>query len=255
MKRSREEVNTRRARLALMIGQEGYLPIRELCQRMNISEATLRRDLSVLDQEQRITRTRGGALTDSHPRFPTYAQRRQSRWEEKQRLGRLALSLLTEGSTCYFDAGTTVSAVAEALVERPVPGLIVVTPSIPVAEILSNSPGIEVFIPGGQLFPRESVLLGDRAQDALQAWTFDTAILGVQAFNAAGLWNTREIVVRLQQAARARSRRCYYCADSSKCGEQGDIFLSNWSPRMELLTTTPPSRLRACAIPPGSVFK
>lgn len=231
-----------------MLKAEGYLPIGELSERLSVSEATLRRDLADLERDSRITRTRGGALMDQHPRFPTFAQRRKEAWEEKQRIGAKARELFEPGFTCFFDAGTTVAAIARKLVEEPVEGLRVVTPSLPVAEILAEAPGMEVLIPGGQLLPRQSVLLGELTEQALKQWEFDLSFFGIQGFDEAGLWNTQEPVVRVQKVAARQSDRAIYCADGRKCNVSGPVFLARWSRSIHLLTTTPLRKIRSAGL-------
>jgi len=226
-----------------MLQAEGYLPIGELSARLSVSEATLRRDLAELERTRRITRTRGGALMDQHPRFPTFAQRRKEAWEEKQRIAVKARELFESGFICFFDAGTTVAAIAQKLVEEPVEGLRVVTPSLPVAEILAEAPGIDVLIPGGQLLPRQSVLLGDLTEQALKQWDFDLSFFGIQGFDEEGLWNTQEPVVRVQKVAARQSRQSIYCADAGKCGADGPVFLARWTRSVHLLTSATPQKI------------
>ena len=61
-------VLARRERLAQIIEQHRYLPVKELCQRLEVSEATLRRDLAALVQAKKITRTYGGRIRAHEPR-------------------------------------------------------------------------------------------------------------------------------------------------------------------------------------------
>lgn len=248
MKRPRAEVEARRDALAAMLRDEGYLPISRISERLGVSEPTLRRDLAALAHTNRITRTRGGALADQDPRFPTFAQRRSEFRDGKRRIAESALRLIMPGQTCFFDAGTTVAELAEALVRSPVPGLRVVTPSLPVAEILREAGQIEVFIPGGQLLPRQSVLLGSMAERALTEWQFDIGFFGIQGFNARGLWNTQEPVVRMQRVAARQAKRLIACADASKLGRDGSVFFCRWSAKVEIATDASVSDLRAASI-------
>lgn len=50
-------VKARRERLAAMLAQYGYMPVGELCRRLEVSEATARRDLAALAGEKKIKRT------------------------------------------------------------------------------------------------------------------------------------------------------------------------------------------------------
>ena len=69
-------VIARRERLAAMIAEHGYMPVGELCRRLEVSEATARRDLAALANEKKIKRTYGGAVSEFDNRYPSFSERR-----------------------------------------------------------------------------------------------------------------------------------------------------------------------------------
>lgn len=88
-------VLARRERLAQMIEQHRYLPVKELCRRLEVSEATLRRDLAALVQEKKITRTYGGALSEFNDRFPSFRERQSQGAKAKAKIAAAALAFLS----------------------------------------------------------------------------------------------------------------------------------------------------------------
>jgi DeoR/GlpR family transcriptional regulator of sugar metabolism len=241
-------VEARRRRMALLLQENGYLPVQEVCQRLGISEATARRDLAALELQKRVRRTFGGALVDLQLRFPPFQQRLRQGAEGKRRVARAARECLHEGYTCYMDPGTTIYAVAEALLETPVKPLTVVTASLPVANALVQMEGCQVHLLGGQLQPQQSALLGPGAQRGVVPWKFDVALLGVQGVDAEGIWNTTAEVVDLQHAVMERSKRVVICVDARKVGEKAPHFLGDWRGEFELLTPATPARLAEAGI-------
>ena len=108
-------VNARRERLRELIHVDGFLPVAEICRRLEISEATARRDLAVIAGEGHITRTRGGARANYNASFDSLAQRSHRARRPKEKIALAALALLPPKGTVFLDAGTTILAVARAL--------------------------------------------------------------------------------------------------------------------------------------------
>jgi DeoR/GlpR family transcriptional regulator of sugar metabolism len=236
-------VKARRERLAAMVAQHGFLPVKELCRRLDVSEATARRDLIALQDEKKIKRTYGGAITEFDSRFPSFTERRAHARSGKEKIAATALSFITPGSTLFFDNGTTVYSIAEALCARPVIPIRIVTSSIPVVEILAAIAGVDVFLVSGQLLPRQSVLIGEMAIKSLAFWRFDLAFLSAEGMNDTGIWNSQAAVVEQQKAVLRRSGRAIFCIDGSKLNRRAPHFLMPWSEVDLLLTEVPKTKL------------
>jgi DeoR/GlpR family transcriptional regulator of sugar metabolism len=241
-------VEARRRELAYVIQQQGYVPLKELCRRFGISEATARRDLDALERAKKITRTYGGALVDYNNKFPSFRQRLENGAAAKRRVAALAVERIEPGMVCYLDAGTTIYYLAQRLREFPVRPLTVVTPSLPVAEILAGLEGIEVHLTGGQLLERQSVLLGEMTAKMLGLWKFDIAFISVEAFDRDGLWNTRPEVVAMQRVAVERALKTAVCADGRKLGKQSAAFLFDWRPVSVLISDARPEQLKRAGV-------
>ncbi len=249
MRVSRHLVDARRRRLASLIQQRGYMPIAQVCREFQISEPTVRRDLAALAGKRQIKRTFGGALSDFNNRFPSFRQRRSRNATGKRRIALAARSLIEPGWTCYLDAGTTIYALAEALVEYPVSPLTLVTPSLPVSDLLCNIEGVRLHLPGGEILPRQSVLMGSASERELGHWKFDVAFICAEAANARGLWNTQDSIVRQQLAAARHARRIIVCLDSLKVGRSASYHLLSWSKDLELVTEAGSARLGRLKLP------
>ena len=241
-------VKARRERLAALISQNGYLPLKELCRRLEVSEATARRDLSALEGEKRIKRTYGGAISEFDSRFPSFDERRAEAQPAKAKIAAAALSFITPGITLFLDTGTTVYAIAETFRAQPITPITIVTSSIPVGEVLAGITGVEVFLLSGQLFPRQSVLLGEMAIRSLGFWRFNLAFLSAEGMDAAGIWNSQAAIVEQQKAALRRSDRTVFCLDATKLKRSVPHFLMPWNEIDLLLTDATPIKLEQAGI-------
>lgn len=245
-------IEARREKLAALIEQHRFLPVKELCRRLGVSEATMRRDLAALEEEKRITRTFGGALTEFNDRFPSFRERQGQASRSKTRVAKLALRFLEPGKTYFFDSGTTLFAIAEAFREAPVTPITIVTSNLPVGEMLAAIPGVEVFLLAGQLLHLQSTLLGETAQKSLEFWRFDWALMSTEGMTPAGLWNSQLAIVEQQKVVLQRSSRHVFCLDGSKLNRQAPHFLIEWSQLDTLLTDVPLEKLNGAGIPINS---
>lgn len=231
-----EVVESRRKRLAGFLQSSGYLPVAELCRRLNVSEATCRRDLTMLVNRDQVRRTFGGALgVQQSPTlgqfdagFASFRARRRLAASSKSRLARRAVRLIKRRQTIFLDAGTTTFRVMEELIRRPPDRLTVVTHSLMVALHLSSVEGVTVHLLGGQVLYRQGLTLGSRTELAARAFDFDLALLGAEAFNNAGIFNSQEDVVRLQKNVVSRSKSVRFLMDKTKAGQAAPVPVFRW---------------------------
>ena len=242
-------VEKRRRDLAQMLSADRYLSVAEICRRLDISEATARRDLSVLEEDQVIQRTFGGAMAFFMSRFPTFEQRLQTNPEIKIALAQKAHGFLQPGMICFFDGGTTPYTLAKYLQSTPVTPLTAVTASLPAAELLSHIDGVEVHLLGGRLVVTQSVLLGHHTITNAASWNFDLAFLSAEGLDEDGVWNSQAEMVALQRQVLAQSRRVLLLLDHSKLGRRTSHSLCGWNGLFELITDATKQDLRENGVP------
>ena len=90
--------SARHEKLVALVNEKGMLSTGELCGLLCVSQATVRRDITELDRQNRIRKTHGGAM--AHIRHATedmpMPMRRHTRREEKARIAAAALELLDQ---------------------------------------------------------------------------------------------------------------------------------------------------------------
>ena len=253
MRVPRQVVEARRSRLTELLLERGYLPISELCEELGVSEATARRDLSVLESEERITRTYGGALGEFNANFTSFRERLREGTEAKGLIARTAVSLIKPGMSVYLDAGTTSFAIAQELRRHLPERITIITNNLALLETLGSLPGAKTILLGGQLLERQSVLLGNEAVKAATAQGIDLAFLSAQGMTAQGLWNSQRDIIRLQQAVMKRAGRSCFCLDRSKLGRTAPEHLTAWPKVGTLISelSLPELRQAGISLKPG----
>ncbi len=187
----------------------------ELAARLEVSEVTIRKDLSALEDMGCLIRTRGGAQMAQDTRLLRPIQTRQTeRIEEKKAIARRARSLVTEGETIYIDAGSTCLCLAREIGEM---NLRVVTNSIDVMIELAGRPAVSLFSLGGGYRSEAGSFIGPIAVESLRSFRIETCFLGTTGFSERGLFSAQNIIEsQLKQAVIGVSSRRIVLADSSK---------------------------------------
>jgi DeoR/GlpR family transcriptional regulator of sugar metabolism len=242
-------VEQRRERLRNLIRTDGFLPLAEICRRLNISEATARRDLVAISANGQITRTRGGALADYNTSFASLEERSQRARTAKGRIAAAAAVQCPRQGVIFLDAGTTVQALARLLLRRhPFTQLTVVTNSLTVASVLGGAPGIELHVLGGIFLHRQAALLGEQSVRALSSWKFDAAFLGGEGMDAEGITNSHANIAGFQQAVMRHAAKTFFLLDASKVGKSTPYRVATWADPVALITDAKAAQLAAADI-------
>lgn len=212
----------RREQMRAVIEGQAFVRVSELSERFRISEVTVRNDLAELAAAGSIRRLRGGAIGPKGHLERPYEETEEERAEEKRAMGRAAARLVASGHTVLLDAGTTVAAVARALVERDeLHDVTVITNSLKVAVALEAAiPRFQVIITGGTLRPMQHSLVEPLAGKLLAGIHADLAILGCNGVDPeAGITNVNLPEAQIKELMLATARRRVVVADATKLGQ------------------------------------
>lgn len=244
-------VEQRRERLRGLIRTDGFLPVAEICRRMEVSEATARRDLAAISEQGEVTRTRGGALADYNASFASHRERASRAISAKGRIALAAAQRVPRKGTIFLDAGTTIQMVARQLLSlrRDFSGLCIVTNSLPVATVLGGAPGLDLHVLGGTFLHRQAALLGDDAVRSLANWSFDAAFLGGEGFSIEGIFNSQAELAAFQRAVIGHSRRAFFCLDATKLGRSTLHRVIDWIEPVALVTDASSAHVRGADLP------
>lgn len=165
-----------------IVNQDGIATVEELAAELNVSKATIRRDLVQLGEDKALLRTHGGAMKYDRAltsEVPIYLRVHMQK-EEKEHVAAEAAKLVYEGATIYVSAGTTGRALASQLSQFQ--HLTVITNDIDVAKEISCTENTLIVI-GGQLKSSSSTLYGFFAEEMLKELCMDIAFLTADGIN------------------------------------------------------------------------
>jgi DeoR/GlpR family transcriptional regulator of sugar metabolism len=196
-----------------------------LCDRLNVTAATIRRDLAALEQEGVLVRSHGGAVSRmSSTNFqPTYDALLRSESEEKRQIARAAEQFVLDGDTIFLEGSTTVFELARRLIHRR---LTVVTNSPTIVCELQRSPGVSIMCTGGDLQKDTFYLSGEWAQRALSEIRLDKAFLGVSAIDPQyGVSTAHHAEAQITRMVSKAAKTRIALVDHTKFGRQRFAFV------------------------------
>jgi len=198
-----------------------YASVSEIMELTASSRATVRRDLDALAQAGRLTLTHGGAVSifQRPTAEDSYEEKSISNSEEKDRIARMAGSIIRPGDRVFIDAGTTTFKLVPYL--SKIENLTVITNDVNIASRLYNVSNISMVIIGGMVRPGYTSIIGCSAEQQALDMNADICILGTDTINEKGVYITNLDEVGIKRSMMEGSKKVIILADHSKFGLDG----------------------------------
>ena len=220
--------------------QIGFGELQELT---GSSPATLRRDLTLLEEQNLLVRVHGGILNPDAAGEPSLVQKSNTAMAEKRRIAVCAAALTPDGATVFIDSGTTCMEAARLLRERP--SLTIITNSLLVIAGHAQFHA-RLIVLGGERRAISGALVGNMATGGLSSLRADIALIGASGLDAEAGLGTTELFERDVKAGwLARSRRRMLLCDASKWGSAATVCFASWDQLTDFVTDArPPAGFR-----------
>jgi DeoR family ulaG and ulaABCDEF operon transcriptional repressor len=232
----------RDAEIIRLLQSQGFISFKQLCQRLEASSATIRRDLERLDADGLIERVRGGARLMGGARpvaserlvGAPFEQNKSINAHAKAAIGRAAADLCTRGEAVIIDGGTTTFQMCSHLEGLD---LQVLTNSLHIVGELLPQPGARVSVPGGAIFREQNIILSPFDDDGINRYHASKLFMGAAAVGPRGLMQADVVLIQAEQKLMNKADQLIVLVDSSKfrasatflvCGlEEIDIVITD----------------------------
>jgi DeoR/GlpR family transcriptional regulator of sugar metabolism len=212
----------RRANLLQELNKNEYIQVAELAHQFNISNATIRRDLTFMEKEGLCVRKRGGAIRSIQGvtlELP-YNVKQNKYIAEKKRIADAAANLVQDGNTLILDAGSTTYALACRLAYKR--RITVVTNDLQIAVKLAANPNISLNCTGGIARANVFSLQGSQVEAFFNNIHVDKTFLGADAIHSDGtISNVNIEEVSIKRAMIRAAKEVVLVVDSSKFEKTG----------------------------------
>ena len=191
--------------------------VKELSEELQVSEATLRTDLTKMEEEGLLKRTHGGAiLLEEMDNETNFSSREKRCKNEKSAIAKKAFELISNGQCIMLDASSTALELARILKDLPL-RLMVVTSGINTALELKDHPDITVIVLGGIVKRGSYSLEGNLGVNILNQFNIDLLFTSANGFSfESGLTDFSVYEVELKKAMVNASNKVVALLDHTK---------------------------------------
>lgn len=182
MNQSQKIITNRQNKLLKLIREKGSILVPDASQILGVSEITVRRDLSALEKKYAVERFHGGARSKTAPpEHDILIQEKEIKKEyEKDLIGQMAASLISDYSTIFLNSGTTTLSVLKNLGYKHI-NVFTNNAFAPTCPFGKNT---EVVLCGGECRHRSRSLIGPFAESVINSVYADVCILGTNGLTA-----------------------------------------------------------------------
>lgn len=233
------DTSRRRQEIIRMLNSEGSTQVLALSEQFDVSTQTIRKDLAFLEERGVLVRCYGGAVAAGVIGIadePPVDAKRGLHTSEKERIGRLAASMIQPGDAIILNSGTTTAQIARFLPERG--HVIVLTNDASILNQLMRRDEVEIVLLGGRLRRKNMAFYGGQTEAALDSLQVDRLFLGVDGIDLQrGITTHFEGEAVLNRKMARVAKQIVAVTDSSKFGrtclhrimgiEEVDVLITN----------------------------
>lgn len=210
----------------------GFVSYRELEALLDASPATIRRDLTRLEEEGQIVRVHGGAKLaepDDTPSTPSFSlsgtpfeQSISQNLAPKQAIGRVAAARCQPGEGVMIDGGTTTLQMCRHLDGKD---LQVLTNSLHIVNALLPQAGTRILVPSGTVFREQNIILAAAGEESMPRFHAPKLFMGAAAVGLQGVMQADVVLVAAERRLIDRAEEVILLVDSSKFESQSGTIV------------------------------
>lgn len=225
----------RKKEILKIIEENGSVRTIELALKFDVTDETIRRDLDLLDKEDLVIRTHGGAVTVSgHYRELPHSKRKVVNLPEKRMIAQEAVKLINPMDWVYMDASSTVLQMTDFL--RNIP-LTIITNSCYVASALQNKDEIRTIILGGDFDSRSNSCTGPGTISSFKRYNFQKLFCSGNGIHPRyGLSEVNDAQAHLKELAIEKAEAAYFLADHTKIYQKSSFIFAPCNSLEALIT-------------------
>ena len=194
------------------------ISVAKLADLLYVSQPTVRRDLTILEEQGTVVRTHGGAvLRDTENREIPLMWRESQNNASKKIIAERAAGLVSNGNVIFMDASSTVSYLIPHL--EKLKDIIVVTNS-PKTSMRLGEAGIKNYCTGGLMLMHSVAYVGNEAERFVSNINADILFFSSRGYTDEVITDSWVEEALVRQVRKKNAAKSYYLADGSKKGNK-----------------------------------
>ncbi|MDO4594891.1 MAG: DeoR/GlpR family DNA-binding transcription regulator [Tissierellia bacterium] len=196
--------------------------VSDLSYELDVSEVTIRKYLTELEEKGLLKRTFGGAiLPDKLVKEKNFFSKNTTNVKEKIDISKKAHLLLEDNQDIFLDAGTTTQYIVDVISHYN--NMKIITYDINIAIKASSYKNIEVYLLGGIVDSNSMISMSIDAYEMLKNLHADICFIGTDAFDKNYVYSTNHLKSKIKNSMIKNSKIRVLVSDSSKYEKRGLI--------------------------------
>lgn len=217
--------------------------IEELSEKFNVSINTIRRDITILSNMNKVKKVYGGVETTKNTTSQAvdYSKRNISNFDAKRHIASIAAKHIKPNDVIYLDTGTTTVHILDYLDTDL--ALTIISNSLDIINKAALFPNANIFVIGEKYKHRTRSFIGIESNNLFDNFNIDKAFMaatGVDIKN--GLSNAEFDENVIKKSIVSRSEKVYCLADHSKIGKSTLLTFMECDDLDLLITNNVPSQ-------------
>jgi len=203
--------------------KNSQLQVYELAEKLNVTQATIRRDLTSLEASGKLYRTHGGAIIKEQTvswLATTLEERMSYNIEMKERIAKKIVNYIEDSESIMMDGSSTNMAIAKQL-SKTKKNLLIITNSQPLGDLFleNDESDNSIYTVGGELLYGTQNTVGPIAENNLNLFRADKAIISTTSIlPEEGLFSASPQESEIKKLMIKYSKEVILVFDSTKVG-------------------------------------
>ncbi len=205
-----------------ILATDKKVTVTDFSEKLGVSQATIRQDLTALEASGFLKRVHGGAILNESDDI---SHRMGINYEEKLKIAKAALHYVGEDETILIESGSINALFAHEVVEHR-KNVTIITSNAFIARQIGKLAENRVILLGGIYQSESECVVGNLVKDCLKILNFSKAFVGVDGFTQNTGFTGRDMMrADINTTIAAISPKTFVLTDSSKFGK---IHLSKY---------------------------
>ena len=204
-----------------VLGVRKKISVQELSELLQVTDVTIRKDLSVLEEKGLIKREHGFAVL---PTSDDVSTRLLFNYETKRRIARTAAESVRDGETIMIESGSCCALLAEEIVTTR-RDVTLITNSVFIATFLRNRDSARIILLGGEFQKEAQVMVGPLVKKCAENFSVEKFFIGTDGFNERGAMSGDMMRAEAVRDMSESARRAIILTESKKFSQVGVVQL------------------------------
>jgi DeoR/GlpR family transcriptional regulator of sugar metabolism len=231
----------RKEKIKEIILEQKNVAVVELSELFSVTEETIRRDLTSLENEGILKRTHGGAILINRVLSNVNNKTLKKIFvESKKKIAEQVKSIVKNGDCLFFDSSTTSYQSCEEIQNMKIT---VVTNSLDILNKLSSHENINLICIGGNLSKTRKCFVGRNSNNILKNYYFDISFFSCRSLNIEnGVTDSNDDEAEIKSIVCGRSNRTVLMVDHSKFNKVSFAKICSLNDINDIITDEPVSK-------------